>query len=134
MNIDLNYDFSSQSPEEVQPLLDSVLASLENQLNAAPTIYSTPQADGIKQGDIILGSTPTGNPQIGIFNGKQTQNISQDSIVASMGFVGSLEASGSPTTTQFPIDGNWGFYKDTGSGDTYIARNVAGVITTSQMT
>ncbi len=50
------------------------------------------------------------------------------------GFNGAIQASGLPTTTQFPDSGTGGLYKDTSGGNVYIVYNDAGTIRKAQLT
>lgn len=135
--IDLNFDLTQITPENMPFVLTGALNSLSDQLNSDPQLYAvspTAQQPTTNAGDILIGLNANGNINIRQDSGSGYIDLSQDTITQAIQFNGqNLSGSGIPTTDQFPNNGDWGFYTDITGPTVYIARNNNGTIQTSTL-
>src|ERR1700748_3419769 len=114
--LDISRNLATTSQQDLPSAIDMVLDALIDQWNGTPQIYPVNfgqlQPVGVQQGDLLVGYNQNGNPQFSFFDGNTNANLSQDTVTGYMGFVPPSSGVGIPTTTQFPQDGQWGYYTD----------------------
>lgn len=120
--------------------LGAILSDLEDQLNAGTAIFGRNDASvptGIRKNDVVVNADQaSGYITIQVSNGKTFTSvvIPPDILTVTQSYKGYISKSGVASTTDFPNDGDWGFYTNTDIPSSSIARNFSGVIKKAAMT
>lgn len=113
--------------------LTSVVTSFQSQNNSAPGLFSN------TGGLVPLGVTPGSLNAVRMPDGSISLDVADSSgfgnpvtiggaAPGSDNYLAPQTHSGAPTTTQFPSAGNFGWYKNTSSGNWYFTLNFGGTL------
>lgn len=129
-NLTARKAFKGTTVEALRKELTAAISDLQRQLNAQgrvlPHVRNGVQPRGMSNGDRLMGRGTRGNIT-GIPDGKGnviTQEV-PDSVTQ---FQDPQTGAGAPTTANFPVIGDFGWYRDTTNNVTYFVQNRSGAI------
>lgn len=131
-----SFDKKLQNPASLGALalqLQKIFADLADSLNSANTVQ--PDLDGKgypgqKPGDLLVTQT-SGNITLGLVVSDNTRvSVTLGPAITDLNsnYLGTTTTTALPTTTEYPINGNWGFHFNSATSKIYITYNLSGVI------
>lgn len=111
--------------------LQSSIQSIQTQTNTAPGLFSNiggKLALGVPPGSVNAVRLPDGSISLDVADSSGFGNplVIGSQAPSSSNYIAPQTHAGAPTTTQFPSDGNFGWYKNTTSGNWYFTLNFGG--------
>ena len=134
-------DRSILNPVNLQELakgIQKLFTDLEDELNRAPGIQPdvgqgfprTTLGDLLitqTQGNITFKFVTSENTTVDFTVGPAITNLNSN-------FLGTKVSGTTPTTSEFPLNGNWGYHNDTVANKIYLAYNLNGTIKKIELT